>query len=59
MGKCLKNLSGGEIKRFTEKNQKDIETINFNIKSGNWFYVPKKQWKEQENKLNIPKKSDK
>jgi hypothetical protein len=56
MAKCLKNKITGEIKRFTERNQKEINKIIELIKTDTWFYVPKNEWKKLKPE---PKKKEK
>ena len=45
MAKTLKNANTREIKRFSEKNRKEAFDIIDMVRSGDWFYIPKSEWK--------------
>lgn len=45
MSKCLKNTQTGEIKRLSENNNKEVSIIDRMVKSGDWIYVAKSEWK--------------
>jgi hypothetical protein len=45
MAKTLKNNQTREIKRFSENNRKEMFAIIDMVRSGDWFYIPKSEWK--------------
>ena len=56
MAKCLKLTKTGEVKRFSENNRNEQETILQMIKNG-WEYCPKSEWKTNRPKKQIKKET--
>jgi hypothetical protein len=59
MAKCLKNTSTGEIKRFSENNREQMFNIIDMVKSGDWEYIPKSEWKKVRPEPKVSKKEAK